>query len=907
MASASGIRAGRAHIELLLKDNTSPGLKDVQYQLRKVSAAAAGLGKTFIAMGAAIAAPLALSVRTFGAFSDEMLKVKAVTGAAAKEFDDLSNKAKELGRTTSFTASQVAGAMTELGRAGFNPKEIDAAIGSVLSLARATDTELPRAAEIAAAALRGFNLEAKDTPRVADILTQTVNASAQTMDDLGEAMKFVAPIAFSAGESIEETAAAIGILANNGIKGSAAGTQIARAFKELSKSGPRETIEALGVEVVDAQDNMRSLAEILTEVGQATQGLGSATKLAIFEEVFGRGSAAAQILSRGSAQFDDLLSKIQSAEGVADKTAKTMDSGLGGSLRRLMSAVEGVGISIGTSLSGPIQAIAGILEKVAGVITALNNRFPILTKVVAALGVAFVALGAVLLGIAAIAKIAAFAIGAVGIATKALGITLAILLNPLTILAAAIAGVVAVFTLLLTKTKTGQKIIRGIIALFKAMAAPIIAIAKAITDILVKSFEILSAVFVGVLTFLFNQIKNSIFGKVFVALVDGAVKSAIRAFSAVKDFVLGIFDKIKSAFNAVVDFVKRQLNKLIDIANKIPKVNIERAELSTDGDEDLKPGKRLVRYGEQIYQEKNKREKDIDALANAEKELNSIKEDGDEESLKRRQDLERKIRDLRIRGIAQDLQREREAINAKYDDEVAVAGEAADEIALINQARAIELQQLKKKHQNELARREADLTDRIHDLRISHIDDELLRSLEQIKTRYAREIAEAQGNAKLITLIEKARQLEIDRLFDENDNEINQAAAERALSQADALIDQLDDIEKLRIQVELDGLEERLALLNLERRKALADAKESGVDPSLVKEEFELKADLLRQRVDQSKQQSPSATTVGTFDTRFLRALTPKDDIQKKQLEEQKKTRKELQDQRRGAIRTIEI
>ena len=134
------------------------------------------------------AAPLALSSKTFAGFADQMAEVRAVTGAVGADFEKLTGLATELGRTTSFTASQVAEGMTELGRAGYKPAEIFAAIPDVLNLARGTATELGTAAEIAAASMRGFGLSAEDTTRIADVLTATANNSAQTLEDVGEAM-----------------------------------------------------------------------------------------------------------------------------------------------------------------------------------------------------------------------------------------------------------------------------------------------------------------------------------------------------------------------------------------------------------------------------------------------------------------------------------------------------------------------------------------------------------------------------------------------------------------------------------------------------------------------------------------------------------------------------------------------
>ncbi|MFQ5733190.1 MAG: phage tail tape measure protein, partial [Planctomycetaceae bacterium] len=252
-ASAKGIRAGKAFVELFADDSKLVrGLRSAQRRLRAFGRSVTQMGRRMAVASIATLAPIAVATKIFAGFSDQMAKVKAVTGASAGAFESLTARAKELGRTTSFTASQVAGAMVELGRAGFKPKAILNSIAGVLDLARATDTELPRAAEIAGAALRGFSLDSTEAGRVADVLTATANNSSQGLEDIGEALKVVAPIAVEAGESLEDTAAALGVLANNGIKGSLAGNSVARAYKNLSTSKAQKLLRSVGVEAVDS-------------------------------------------------------------------------------------------------------------------------------------------------------------------------------------------------------------------------------------------------------------------------------------------------------------------------------------------------------------------------------------------------------------------------------------------------------------------------------------------------------------------------------------------------------------------------------------------------------------------------------------------------------------------------------
>jgi len=219
-------------------------------------------------VAAIAAAPFAFATKAFADFDDQMRMVKAVTGATEKEFQRLTEVAEKLGRETSFTAKQVAEGMTAMGRMGFNAREIEAAIPAVLNLSRATGTELGEAAEIAANNMRVFGIESSKMADVADILTATANGSAQTLTDLAEALKMAGPQAKAAGENIRDTSAALGILANMGIKGSLAGTALRKSYSQFASVKVQDQLKAVGVETVDANGDLRKMADIMADIGK---------------------------------------------------------------------------------------------------------------------------------------------------------------------------------------------------------------------------------------------------------------------------------------------------------------------------------------------------------------------------------------------------------------------------------------------------------------------------------------------------------------------------------------------------------------------------------------------------------------------------------------------------------------
>jgi len=449
MASARGIRAGAAYIELYANDNKLVrGLNRSKKRLKAFGSSVQRIGARLTGIGTGLAAGFAISTRVFAGFDDKMRAVRAVTSATEAQFQSLREEAKRLGRTTSFTAGQVAEAMTELGRAGFKPEAILSSTEAVLALARATSTELPRATEIAGAALRGFALPVDQMARVTDVLTATANGSAQTLEDLFEAMKPVAPIANEAGASIEETAAAIAVLANNGIKGSLAGNALARAYKNLSNESKQAELRKFGVEAVDAQGNLRPLADILNELSKATKGLGSAQRLSIFETLFGRGQAAALKLASSAAAFDELQAQIEHSAGLAVKTAEEMDAGIGGSFRKLLSAVEGIAIAIGEAIQKPVRRAADAITKISGWITNLINQnrqlvvtILKLTAVMIGIGLALVVAGVAIVAIGAVFGSLAAIITGVGAAIGVMGTVLAALLSPIGLIAVAVIGI----------------------------------------------------------------------------------------------------------------------------------------------------------------------------------------------------------------------------------------------------------------------------------------------------------------------------------------------------------------------------------------------------------------------------------------------------------------------------------
>ena len=321
------------------------GLKQAKRDIQRTTGEIQNLGRS-LSMG--ITAPLALigasSVKVFADFEQSMAKVKAVSGATNAEFESLTNNAQELGRTTRFTASEVSALQLEFAKLGFTSEEITQVTGATLNLAQATGSDLAQSAEVAGATLRAFGLDASETGHVTDVMAAAFSSSALDINSFQDSMKYVAPVAKAAGVTLEEATAMLGQLANNGIKGSQAGTALRRILQEVAGTGMDfgEAMKKSAGEVIN-------LADAKDEVGRSA-------------------SSAFLVLKEGMGDVDGLTQSLIASDGAAADMAATMDDTAEGAMKRMQSAIEGAQIEIG-------QALAPIMIKLAGIVSDLAARF----------------------------------------------------------------------------------------------------------------------------------------------------------------------------------------------------------------------------------------------------------------------------------------------------------------------------------------------------------------------------------------------------------------------------------------------------------------------------------------------------------------------------------------------------
>jgi TP901 family phage tail tape measure protein len=293
---------------------------------------------------AAVAA-FAKATRLVAGFEQSMANVKAVTQATVGEFEQLNEQARELGKTTQFSASQAAQAMEFLGMAGLETRQIISTLPNVLLLAAAGGIELASAADYATGIMAGFGLAADESRRVADVLAYSATASKTTIADMSEAMKFAAPIAKSLGVSFEDTAAAAAVLANNQIKGTLAGTGIRRILADLASptNEAREAIERIGLTVQDVSPLYNDFSDILQKFADVNFTARDAV------DIFGKQGMTpmlALVDAKSIGKFDDLSDAMENSAGAAQKMADIKMDTLAGDWKKFTSAVEELTIAI---------------------------------------------------------------------------------------------------------------------------------------------------------------------------------------------------------------------------------------------------------------------------------------------------------------------------------------------------------------------------------------------------------------------------------------------------------------------------------------------------------------------------------------------------------------------------------
>ena len=349
---------------------------------------AIGAGQMMLlkSMASTFTAPIKLGME----FDKTMARVGAVSNATAEDLGRLRDKARELGASTVFSASQAAEGMTYLAMAGFKTEDMLKAMPGMLNLASAGQVDLASASDIAASMLNGFGLEASQINRVADTMVNTFANSSTDLQGLGETMKYVAPVAASMGVDLETVAAMAGKLGDNAIRGSQAGTAMRAVFTRLVAPATegQKALYALGVSVKDAEGNVRSMPDVLKDIGTALQKLPQAAQAAIKKDIFGQEAmSAAGILMNNAVDgtLQNFIEKVHEA-GSAERVAIQQNNNLAGELGSLNSAYQETQLILSEAVTPAIRKCTVWLTKGVGVVDSFAKEHETLLKVLVAVG-----------------------------------------------------------------------------------------------------------------------------------------------------------------------------------------------------------------------------------------------------------------------------------------------------------------------------------------------------------------------------------------------------------------------------------------------------------------------------------------------------------------------------------------
>ncbi|WP_096187966.1 phage tail tape measure protein [Evansella halocellulosilytica] len=343
--------------------------------------------KGALLMSGAVAGAIMTSVRAAANFEESLSRVASVTGASTEELEKLEATARELAASTAFSAPEVSENFLKLGMAGFDVNEILAATPSILNAATASATDLGTTADIVSNVLSGFNMSAEETDRAVDVLVSTISSANTDLPQLGQALSYIGPVAASLGYDIEEAAAAVGVLSDNGLAGSRAGTTLRQTMLSLASptSEAATEMEKYGINLLDANDEMLPMPEIVGNIADAMDGMTDAQKTQVAQTLVGTQAASGflTLISQGEDALADYTGQLRDSEGAASDMAAIQQDNLNGSFREFQSAMGELGIAIGQEY---LPAVRRMIERA----TELTRWFGELNPATVTLGLNFV-------------------------------------------------------------------------------------------------------------------------------------------------------------------------------------------------------------------------------------------------------------------------------------------------------------------------------------------------------------------------------------------------------------------------------------------------------------------------------------------------------------------------------------
>ena len=512
-------------------------------------------GGTIAATGAAMLAPLVFPVKTAMDFEQAMSKVKAITNSTDADMAKLSETARDLGKTTQFSATEAAQAMSYLGMAGWKTEQIIAGMPGLLDLAAASGEDLARVADIVSDDLTAFKMPAEQAAHMADVMAAASTNANTNVSMMGETFKYAGSIAGALGYSLEDVALATGLMANSGIKAEMAGTAL-RSIMNRMIDPPKEAAESLaqlGVSATNADGTVKPFRQQLIELRNAMAGLTDAEKAEMAGNIAGTEAMSGflAVISASDADFAKMAGAVDNADGAAAKMAKTMNDNAYGALKELKSAIEDVAITIGNTflkeIAGTTSGVTGFIRKIGDFAKAHPKLVAGIVAFVAAAGSLLVILGGIGLALSGVMT----AVGALAPVFSYVAGFIAGSLGPIIAIIAAVAAAIYFVSenwdMVVEMFKPGLAIMEdGLQQLAQAWEAlqPLI---QALTPLIKFLAELIGGVIVGALSVLFA--------------VASTVFNAIASFI---NWVCGLLGEMGSIIQWCADLLGGLISKAMD-------------------------------------------------------------------------------------------------------------------------------------------------------------------------------------------------------------------------------------------------------------------------------------------------------------------------------------------------------
>ena len=519
---------------------------------KSVTVPLAGLGTAAVATAANFESSMSQVQATMGITKDSM---STVNGESVNTMDTLSTLAKQMGSETAFSASECAEALNYLALAGYSTQEMCDTLPTVLNLAAAGGINLASASDMVTDAMSALGMGTDEAVTMVDQMAKTSSTTNTSVAQLGDAILTIGATAKSVKGGTAELNTALGILANNGIKGAEGGTHLRNVILSLQNPTDKAaaSMEQLGVDVYDSEGNMRSLNDILGDLNRSMDGMTAAEKSNIIATIFNKTDLAAvnALLANTGESWDTLQQSIIESGGAAQTMADTQLDNLQGQLTILKSALEGLAISIGEIL---LPVIKNIVSGIQGFVDWLNNldegtKQTIVTigLIVAAVGPVLIVIGKVISAVGTILSVVSKIGPVIGaVKTAATGLFTVLAANPIALVVAAIAALIAIFVALWNNCEGFREFWIG---LWEAIKSAAIAV-----------WEALSSFFQGAWEAIVN-LAQTIWGGIgdfFSGLWQGISTTAQTVWNAISGFLSGLWTGIVTAaqtiWNSIVTF-----------------------------------------------------------------------------------------------------------------------------------------------------------------------------------------------------------------------------------------------------------------------------------------------------------------------------------------------------------------